>query len=44
MIDFAGENLKGIPPAEIKATVAADKGKVRNVVSHPNPEIGGIAR
>ena len=42
VIDFAGENLKGIPPAEIKATVAADKGKVRNVVSHQNPEIGGM--
>jgi glucans biosynthesis protein len=42
VVDFAGENFKGIPPAEIKATVAADKGKVRHVVSHPNPEIGGI--
>ena len=44
VIDFAGENLKAIAPAEIKATVSADKGKVRNVVSHTNPEIGGIAR
>lgn len=42
VIDFAGENLKGIPPAEVKATVAADKGKVRNVVSHQNPETGGV--
>ena len=31
----------GIPPAEIKGTVSFDKGKVRNVVAHPNPEIGG---
>ena len=26
VIDFAGENLKAVPPAEIKATVTADKG------------------
>jgi glucans biosynthesis protein len=41
VIDFAGENLKGVPPAEIKATVTFDKGRVRNVVTHPNPEING---
>ena len=41
MLDFAGENLKAIAPADIKATVGADKGKVRNVVSQPNPETGG---
>ena len=43
VIDFAGENFKGMPPADIKATVTFDKGKVRNVVTHPNPEISGIA-
>jgi glucans biosynthesis protein len=41
VIDFAGENLKSVPAADIKAKVAADKGTVRNVVVHPNPEIGG---
>ena len=41
VIDFAGENLKGIPAAEIKGTVSFDKAKVRNVVTHSNPEIGG---
>jgi len=41
VIDFAGENLKGIPQEEIKGTVSFDKAKVRNVVTHPNPEIGG---
>jgi glucans biosynthesis protein len=41
VIDFAGENLKGVPPADLKATVSFDKGKVRNVVTHPNPETGG---
>ena len=30
-----------MPPADIKATVTLDKGRVRNVVTHPNPEIGG---
>src|SRR5947208_3289903 len=39
--DAGGENLKAIPPAEIKGTVSFDKAKVRNVVAHPNPEIGG---
>jgi glucans biosynthesis protein len=42
VIDFAGENLKSVPPADIKARVTFDKGKVSNVVTHPNPEIGGI--
>lgn len=42
VIDFAGENLKTIPPADTKAQVSAYKGKVLNVVSHPNPETGGI--
>lgn len=42
VIDFAGENLKGVPPADIKAQVTSDKAKVRNVVSQPNPESGGM--
>jgi periplasmic glucans biosynthesis protein len=41
VIDFAGEPLKGVPPAEIKGTVSADKGTLRNIVVHPNPEIAG---
>jgi glucans biosynthesis protein len=41
VIDFAGENLKAVPPAEIKGTVSADKGTLRHVVAHPNPETGG---
>jgi glucans biosynthesis protein len=41
VIDFAGENLKPVAPADIKATVSADKGALRNIVVHPNPEIGG---
>jgi glucans biosynthesis protein len=42
VIDFAGENLKGIAPADIKALITSDKAKVRNVVSHQNPETGGV--
>jgi len=41
VIDFRGDNLKGVAAAEIKAAVGADKGKIRNVVSQPNPETGG---
>jgi glucans biosynthesis protein len=41
VIDFAGENLKGVPPAEIKANVSNDKGQLRNIVVHGNPEIAG---
>jgi len=41
VIDFAGENLKAVPPAEIKAKVSSDKGAVRNIVVHPNPEVRG---
>ena len=38
VIDFTGENLKS---PDIKATVTADKGSVRNVVVQPNAEVGG---
>lgn len=41
VIDFAGENLKAVASADLKGTVTADKGNVRNVVVHANPEIGG---
>jgi periplasmic glucans biosynthesis protein len=41
VLDFAGENLKAIAAADIKASVTSDKGKVRNIVAQPNPEIGG---
>jgi len=41
VIDFAGENLKSVPPGEIRGTVTFDRGKVRNVVTQPNPETGG---
>ena len=41
VIDFAGENLRAVPPAEVKGTVTADKGSLRHVVAHPNPETNG---
>ncbi|MEN3378338.1 MAG: periplasmic glucans biosynthesis protein, partial [Hyphomicrobiales bacterium] len=41
VLDFAGENIKAIAAADIKASVTFDKGKVRNIVAQPNPEIGG---
>jgi periplasmic glucans biosynthesis protein len=42
VIDFAGENLKAVPPADIKGMVTFDKAKVRNVITQPNPETGGV--
>jgi glucans biosynthesis protein len=41
VVDFAGENLKGVAAADIKAAVSSDKGTLRNIVVHPNPEIAG---
>ena len=41
MIDFVGDMLKGVPDNEMRGDVSADKGKVTNVVSQPNAEIGG---
>jgi glucans biosynthesis protein len=42
VLEFAGDNLKGIPPAEVKGMVWGDKGKVHHVVSQPNPRTGGV--
>jgi periplasmic glucans biosynthesis protein len=41
VVDFAGETLKAVAPADIKANVSADKGALRNIVVHQNPEIAG---
>lgn len=42
VLDFADEKLKGMPPDQIKADVKADKGEIKDVVLHPNPELGGM--
>ena len=41
VLDVAGERLKNLRASEIRAVVSADKGKIKNIVSQPNPETGG---
>ena len=41
VLELIGEKLKGIDPAKVRGAVSADKGKIRNVVTQPNPESGG---
>jgi len=41
VLEFAGDNLKTLPSADIKGSVWSDKGKVHHIVSQPNPQTGG---
>jgi glucans biosynthesis protein len=42
VLDIAGETLNSLSgDAEPHAEVAADHGKLSNIVTQPNPEIGG---
>ena len=41
VIDIVGDMLKGVPHNEMRGNVWADNGKITNVVTQPNPEIGG---
>jgi periplasmic glucans biosynthesis protein len=41
VLDLVGEKLKNLQPADIRGVVSADKGKVANVVTQTNPDIGG---
>lgn len=42
VIDFAGGRLDGLGDgAKVRADVSASKGKVSNVIAHPNPGAGG---
>ena len=41
VIDVIGEQLKTVDPTAPRGVVTADKAKVRNVVTQPNPETGG---
>jgi glucans biosynthesis protein len=42
VLDAEGERLKQLPPGtEVRGDVIADKGKVINVVTQPNPHTGG---
>jgi len=41
VLDLVGDNLKGAKVEDAKADLAADKGKISNVVIQPNPATGG---
>jgi glucans biosynthesis protein len=41
VLDLVGDKLKGLKADAVRAAVSADKGKVTNVVTQPNPEIDG---
>jgi len=41
VLDVTGEQLKSVDPKTIRGVVTAEKAKVRNVVTQPNPATGG---
>lgn len=41
VLDLAGDNLKTLKQETVHADVSANTGKIKNVVSRPNPETGG---
>ena len=41
VLDLIGEQLKSIDPNSIRGTVTAEKAEIRNIVTQPNPAIGG---
>lgn len=41
VLEATGAALQGVDPNQVKATVSADKGEIRNLVLQPNPLTGG---
>jgi periplasmic glucans biosynthesis protein len=41
VLDLVGDNLKSIDPKTIRGVVSAEKAQVQNIVTQPNPAIGG---
>ncbi|HVY56716.1 MAG TPA: glucan biosynthesis protein G [Xanthobacteraceae bacterium] len=42
VLDLVGDKVKALAPSDnIRGVVEADKGKISNIVTQPNPEIGG---
>jgi glucans biosynthesis protein len=41
VLDLIGDRLKSIDPNSIRGNVSAEKAEIRNVVTQPNPAIGG---
>ena len=41
VLDLIGDRLKSVDPNSIRGNVTAEKAEIRNVVTQPNPTIGG---
>jgi glucans biosynthesis protein len=41
VLDLVGEKLKSIDPKAVRGVVTAEKAGVQNIVTQPNPAIGG---
>lgn len=41
VLDLAGDNLKDLNPKTVHGNVSVNAGKIKNVVTRPNPENGG---
>jgi glucans biosynthesis protein len=41
VVDLIGDRLKSIDPNSVRGNVTAEKAEIRNIVTQPNPAIGG---
>jgi len=41
VLDLIGDKLRGVDPNKIHGVVTAEKAKIQNIVTQPNPAIGG---
>jgi glucans biosynthesis protein len=41
VLDLIGDKLKSIDPNSIRGNVTAEKTEIKNIVTQPNPAIGG---
>ena len=41
MLDLIGDGLKSVDPKKVKGAVSAEKTEIKNIVTQPNPGIGG---
>jgi periplasmic glucans biosynthesis protein len=41
VLDLIGDRLKSIDPSSVKGNVTAEKAEIKNIVTQPNPAIGG---
>jgi glucans biosynthesis protein len=41
VLDVTGEKLKSVDPKILRGVVTAEKAKIQNIVTQPNPATGG---